>query len=149
MWLDKLKVMRIESGKTTKEIATATGLPKSTLDKLFTGVTKEPPLSTISTVVHYFGYTLDDLMGDNQIYTPSEKEILSKYQHLDSYGQKAVKSILDVEYERCIEATKTEHLTEIRTAAYNGTYRIETVTDSQKQALIDKINSLPDVDDLE
>lgn len=60
-WLDKLKEMKKQSGKTSKEISEATGIPKSTIDKLFSGQTKEPYLSSIRSIVHFLGYTLDDL----------------------------------------------------------------------------------------
>ena len=60
-WLKKLKEMKKQSGKTSKEISEATGIPKSTIDKLFSGQTKEPYLSSVRAIVHYLGYTLDDL----------------------------------------------------------------------------------------
>lgn len=60
-WLARLKEMKKQSGKTSKEISEATGIPKSTIDKLFSGQTKEPYLSSIRAIVHFLGYTLDDL----------------------------------------------------------------------------------------
>lgn len=42
MWLDRLKEMKKQSKKTSKEISECTGIPKSTIDKLFAGQTKEP-----------------------------------------------------------------------------------------------------------
>lgn len=61
MWLDKLKAMKADSGMTTREIAEKSGIPEPTLEKLFAGATKEPKLGTITTLVHFFGRTLDDL----------------------------------------------------------------------------------------
>ena len=60
-WLKKLREMKKESGKTSKDISEASGIPKSTIDKLFSGQTKEPYLSSVRSIVHYLGYTLDDL----------------------------------------------------------------------------------------
>lgn len=61
MWLDRLRAMKSESGLTTKEIASQSGIPEPTLEKLFAGATKEPKLGTITELVHFFGHTLDDL----------------------------------------------------------------------------------------
>ena len=61
-WLDRLKEMKRKSGLTTMEIAEQSGIPEPTLEKLFAGVTKEPRLNTMTQLVHFFGYTLDDLV---------------------------------------------------------------------------------------
>ena len=61
MWLDKLKEMKKKSGKTSKEISEITGISKSTIDKLFSGKTKEPYLKSTRSIVHAMGFTLDDL----------------------------------------------------------------------------------------
>lgn len=64
MWLDNLKKMKEQSGMTTKEISKHSGIPEPTLEKLFSGATKDPKLSTMQKLVHFFGYTLDDLDND-------------------------------------------------------------------------------------
>lgn len=61
MWRESLKKMKAESGLTTSEIAAKSGIPEPTLEKLFAGVTKDPKLPTMQKLVHFFGYTLDDL----------------------------------------------------------------------------------------
>ena len=63
MWRASLKKMKSESGLTTSEIAEKSGIPEPTLEKLFAGVTKDPKLPTMQKLVHFFGYTLDDLYG--------------------------------------------------------------------------------------
>ena len=55
MWLDVLKKMKKDSGKTAKEISEMTGIPKSTIDKLFSGQTKEPYLSMVRSIVYSLG----------------------------------------------------------------------------------------------
>lgn len=60
--LDTLKAMKKACGKTTAEIAKASGIPEPTLTKLFAGVTKNPTLGTMRDVTHAMGYTLDDLV---------------------------------------------------------------------------------------
>lgn len=61
MWRASLKKMKAESGLTTSEIAAKSGIPEPTLEKLFAGVAKDPKLPTMQKLVHFFGYTLDDL----------------------------------------------------------------------------------------
>ena len=63
MWRESLKKMKAESGLTTSEIAAKYGIPEPTMEKLFAGVTKDPKLPTMQKLVHFFGYTLDDLYG--------------------------------------------------------------------------------------
>ena len=73
MWRESLKKMKAESGLTTSEIAAKYGIPEPTLEKLFAGVTKDPKLPTMQKLVHFFGYTLDDLYGAKEkAPTPSE-----------------------------------------------------------------------------
>lgn len=61
MWLDNLRAMKEQSGMTTKEISAKSGIPEPTLEKLFAGATKDPKLTTMQQLVHFFGHTLDDL----------------------------------------------------------------------------------------
>ena len=64
MWLQNLIKLKRLSKKTLDQISTESGIPKGTLNKLFSGNTKDPQLSTIRAVVHTLGYTLDDLNND-------------------------------------------------------------------------------------
>lgn len=130
MWLDNLKIMKDQSGMTTKEISRKSGIPEPTLEKLFAGVTKDPKLATMQQLVHFFGYTLDDL-DDKPNETPKNlkneidlmelsekvKNQIKKYRSLDDYGQEAVDSVLDVEYRRCEkkrEADKQEKILAVK-----------------------------------
>lgn len=73
MWRASLKNMKAESGLTTSEIAAKSGIPEPTLEKLFAGVTKDPKPPTMQKLVHFFGYTLDDLYEAKEKATePSE-----------------------------------------------------------------------------
>lgn len=91
MWLDSLKVMKEQSGMTTKEISAKSGIPEPTLEKLFAGATKDPKLATMQQLVHFFGRTLDDLDdGQDTKNSPSEaetapgEEVLKLLEALDS-----------------------------------------------------------------
>lgn len=91
MWLDKLKAMKKASKKTSQQISDETGIPKSTIDKLFSGKTKEPYLSSTRLIVHSMGYTLDDLDDDmfhkSTIFNVDEKRLLDNFRNLNSKGK--------------------------------------------------------------
>ena len=89
MWLDVLKDMKKKSGKTAKDISALTGIPKSTIDKLFSGQTKEPYLSMVRSIVYCLGYTLDDLDDTKKDTVPTEKNEndVKKQQLLKNYDQ--------------------------------------------------------------
>ncbi len=110
MWLDRLREMKEKSGLTTKEIAEKSKISIGTLNKIFAGQTEDPKLGTIQQLVHFFGYTLDDLddepsllmeMGSKEKLSSSEQSHIKKYRALDEHGKEAVDNILDVEYRRC------------------------------------------------
>lgn len=100
MWLNKLKDMKKQSGKTSKQIAEETGIPKSTIDKLFSGQTKEPYISSTKLIVNCLGYTLDDLFNNsntvNQFECNKHEQtlVIAYRQHPEM--QKAVDKLLDL-----------------------------------------------------
>ena len=101
MWLDKLRIMKKQSRLTTKEISSKSGLPEPTLEKLFAGATKDPKLNTIQQLVHFLGYTLDDLdevpKNGNQlkVQSPAEKNLLGNYRVLNEEGQEKLVDYAD------------------------------------------------------
>ena len=93
MWLDKLKEMKKESRKTSQQLADETGIPKSTIDKLFSGKTKEPYLQSTRLLVHAMGYTLDDLDDlddsfDQKVTDIQKEQLISNYDQLNELGRK-------------------------------------------------------------
>lgn len=74
MWLDALKEMKRKSGMTTIQIATGAGVPRPTLEKIFSGETKDPRLPTMQKVVHFLGYTLEDLYNEKKENSPNPPE---------------------------------------------------------------------------
>lgn len=101
MWLDRLKEMKSNSGLTTKQIAAQSGLPEPTLIKLFAGVTKDPKLTTVQQLVHFFGHTLDDLVDSPATKKPQElilsdieKKMILDFRSLDDSGRELVLHVL-------------------------------------------------------
>lgn len=60
-WIDELKRIKRESGMTIDEIAAASGVPKSTAAKVLAGGIPNPKVTTLRSLLHAMGKTLDDL----------------------------------------------------------------------------------------
>lgn len=65
MWLTKFNEMRKESGMNLDELSEKSGVPKGTLSKITSGITKNPSLETMRDLVYAMGYTLNDLDSDS------------------------------------------------------------------------------------
>ena len=61
MWLDKLKSLKRQSGKTIDQISAESGISKGTVNKIFAGQTKDPQYTTLKSIVNCLGFTVDDL----------------------------------------------------------------------------------------
>ena len=142
MWLEALKKMKKISGKTSKQISEETNIPKSTIDKLFAGQTKEPYLVSTRAIVHCMGFTLDDLYDfeNSQSYTQEEKTIINNYRNLNEKGKQKLFEYSD----DLICSGNYNKVYKIKTAARDGSFKTTTVTDDDLQRLMD----LPDVDDI-
>jgi hypothetical protein len=142
MWLEALKKMKKFSGKTSKQISEETNIPKSTIDKLFAGQTKEPYLVSTRAIVHCMGFTLDDLydFDNSQSYTQEEKTIINNYRNLNEKGKQKLFEYSD----DLICSGNYNKVYKIKTAARDGSFKETTVTDDD----LNKLMNLPDVDDL-
>lgn len=90
MWLEKLKQMKKQSKKTSQQLADETGIPKSTIDKLFSGKTKEPYLQSTRLIVHAMGFTLDDLDDNetnNKTIDINKETLIKNYEILNEIGK--------------------------------------------------------------
>lgn len=142
MWLEALKKMKKISGKTSKQISEETNIPKSTIDKLFAGQTKEPYLVSTRAIVHCMGFTLDDLydFDNSQSYTQEEKTIINNYRNLNEKGKQKLFEYSD----DLICSGNYNKVYKIKTAAMDGSFKETTATDDD----LNKLMNLPDVDDL-
>lgn len=98
-WLERLREIKGQSSLSTREIAEKSGLPEPTLEKLFSGQTKNPGINSVQQLVHALGYTLDDIDDKSTKKAPSElseeaRQIAKDYDKLTSYGKGAVRAIL-------------------------------------------------------
>lgn len=67
------------------------------------------------------------------VLTAEEKQHIKKYRLLDQHGQKAVDSVLDVEYERCSNANDKNNLVEIPYVARSETGERGTIVKTQEE----------------
>lgn len=109
MWLENLVAIKKASGKTLNQIASDSGVPIGTLNKLFAGQTKDPKLDTVRSVVHALGHTLDDLDDSPKgikkapLCSSEAMQLAQDYDGLDTYGRRMVRLVVDEEKARCAE----------------------------------------------
>lgn len=64
MWRDNLKELKKKTGMTTKQIAELSGLPESTVNRMFSGEMGMPLASNLYRVVKAMDGSLDDILSD-------------------------------------------------------------------------------------
>lgn len=102
MGLEKINDYKKIKNLTNKDISEITGISISSLDKITSGNNTNPKLETVKLICGALGCKLSDLLDDvdGNGYTLEEDSMIKKYRTLDLYGQKAVTSVLDIEFER-------------------------------------------------
>lgn len=71
MWLDNLKELKRTSGMSAKQIADKTKLPERTINRIFSGDTVDPCVSTIHRIVIALDGSLDHILADtNAVLAP-------------------------------------------------------------------------------
>lgn len=83
------------------EISEKSGVPKGTLAKITSGITKAPTLETMKSLVYAMGYTLKDLddgLDGSDNFSVEEKYHIKKYRLLSPNWKEAVDDVLDIGY---------------------------------------------------
>lgn len=105
-WLDRLRGLKDKTGLSIKAVAEISDVPEATLEKLFSGQTKNPGINTVRQVVHALGYSLNDIDGvaadikKAPSLSDEALEIARGYEDLDHWGKVAVRELLDTERQR-------------------------------------------------
>lgn len=84
-------------------LAERTSIPKSTLQKVFTGVTADPGFEVVRRIAYGLGITVDMISAaayNTSGLTPEALETAQKYDQLDTHGQHVVCLVLDAELSR-------------------------------------------------
>lgn len=106
MGLEKIKQLSKIKNVSLDELSDISGVPKSTINKIINGITENPGYKTILSLAHALSLSADefidllDLGLEEPKFSSSDKELISKYKSLDSFGRRVVKSVLDIELDR-------------------------------------------------
>ena len=117
MTYPKIKELREKNKLTQQQAAEKLNLPLPTYRSYETGA-REPGVDVLIKLSELYDVTTDYLLDHKPRLTmlsPSEISHIKKYRTLDPYGQKAVTSVLDIEFERCtyIPEPNREELIEV------------------------------------
>lgn len=102
MGFEIINKLKKEKGLTNETLADLSGVPKSTVAKIASGITKNPSLDALQAIAKVLGCSLDDF-GDNKrdnAFTPEEFALIQKYRRLDDDGQYMVDTVISIELER-------------------------------------------------
>ena len=93
-WLRELKKFKAGTNETYKSIAQKTGIPQTTVEKIFSGRTSDPKLWVITRIVNCLGHRVEELVSQPEnkgfIVTKTEEELLGGVRLLDSLGKTRV-----------------------------------------------------------
>ena len=112
-WLECFNAIRKESGMSLDELSERSGIPKGTLSKITSGITKNPSISTMQILVHAMGRTLDDLDPSygHKKSAPSDdrtQKLATQFFKLDEHGKVTVECVAKVEESRMQEQPQTD-----------------------------------------
>lgn len=100
-WLTKLKEMKSNAALTYNEISEKSGVPYSTVEKLFNGRTQDPKLIMIHKLVSCMGGSMDSLFHNDESGESSEElELIEMLNSLDVRGRELVYELIRHEYDR-------------------------------------------------
>lgn len=94
-WLIKLREFKKESNLTYKEISERSGIVLTTVEKLFSGRTRDPKLNMISDIAKALGHSGAELIeGADDAPTRDETETIKQMRKLDDMGRARVKDTI-------------------------------------------------------
>ena len=67
MWLDNLKELKKKANVSNKQLADGTHLPGRTINRIYSGETKNPYIDTLERIAHFFGVPLRDIIADTKL----------------------------------------------------------------------------------
>lgn len=100
-WLENIKRLKKEKGFTNESLSERSGISIGTLNKLLSGATTDPKLSTLLPLADALNCSLDELIGwkkDRNVFL--SEELSRKYHALDASGRETVDYFIRKEYDR-------------------------------------------------
>lgn len=102
---DYVSLYRKEAGLTIDELASKSGIPKGTINKIIAGTTKSPTLETVQCIAAALDKTINDFVGPpvkkEPPYSSEALKLAEDYdQRMSHWGQKQVRAVADIEVAR-------------------------------------------------
>ena len=72
MWSENLKALKKRTGLTIKQIADKSNLPERTVNRIFSGDTVNPYMTTLIPIVNTLGGSLDEIFADTSVVVATE-----------------------------------------------------------------------------
>ena len=116
MGFEIINTLKRQKGLTNAQLASLTGVTLSTIDKITSGVNKNPKLDTLQALCDVLGCTLNDFATKPEetkkapSYSDEAMKLAKVFDELDTWGQKALLSAADVEKARCSEEAARTHV---------------------------------------
>ncbi len=98
---DKLKLLFKENYTTVNEVAKKIGVSPQTLYSLIKRNSSKIDMALLDKIAVELNVDIDYFFSDSNVINPSGKELLRKFNLLDSYGKEAILNLLEIEYKRC------------------------------------------------
>ena len=107
---DVLSTRRKELGMTIDDLVLKSGIPKGTLNKILTGVTRDPQLETVKTISHALGLTLDDIddRHKEEAFTADDRAMLSEYRQCSDSSKKLIRTLIHIAAQTDTEETRVQ-----------------------------------------
>lgn len=99
-WLERLKSFRLEAKETYRSIAEKTGIPLTTIEKIFYGRTADPGMLKMDLITGVFGRSVNDLLGHSETLSREELKLLEDLRGLDFPGINRIKNAIIGEKQR-------------------------------------------------
>lgn len=109
-WLENVKKLKKEKGLTNESLSERSGISAGTLNKLLSGATADPKLSTLSALAKALNCSLDEMLTgskpESSIRSSAEEALLEKFRLLDGTGKETAVYIINKEYQRTLRESE-------------------------------------------
>ena len=99
-WLENIKRIKKEKNLTNDSLSQLSGISLGTLNKLLSGATVDPKLSTLTALSRAFEISLDEMLSSTSSRFALNDDLIRKYSELDRSGRETVDYIINKEYNR-------------------------------------------------
>ena len=104
-WLENVKNIKKKKGLTNESLSAQSEISLGTLNKLLSGATADPKLSTLLALASGLGCSVDEMLtgvAPQETLSPEEKDVLTKLRLMDKSGRETSLYIINKEYMRTL-----------------------------------------------